>query len=111
MDVSCPQCGNPKLDVDAQNSIVYCSKCGFAVRVDPQTGNVTPISEGSAGPAPVQQAYPSGGGNKSILGMDPLTFFLLFSAILVFLMFANIFGLEYVFIGEIVLFLVYWYNH
>jgi len=79
-EVSCPQCGNPNLDVDAQNNVVYCKNCGFAVRVDPQTGNVTPLSPGGggggmgAGPAP---AAPSGGGmstHKTVLGMEPFVF-------------------------------------
>jgi len=111
MDVSCPQCGNPNLDVDAQNNVVYCKKCGFAVSVDPQTGNVTPISEGGA-PAQAsqpQQSYSEG--SHSILGMEPLTFFLFFLALLAILMFAGVIALEHVFIGGIVVFLIYWYNH
>jgi len=112
MDVSCPQCGNPNLDVDAQNNVVYCRKCGFAVSVDPQTGNVTPISEGGAPmqAAPAQQP-PYSGGEHSILGMEPLTFFLFFLALLAILMFAGVIALEHVFIGGIVVFLIYWYNH
>ncbi len=110
MDVSCPQCGNPNLDVDAQNNVVYCKKCGFAVRVDPQTQEVTPISEGGA----MQASQPSAsysGGEKSILGMEPLTFFLIFLVLLAILMFAGVIALEHVFIGSIVIFLIYWYNH
>jgi ribosomal protein S27E len=113
MDVSCPQCGNPNLDVDAQNNVVFCKKCGFAVKVDPQTGNVTPISEGgAAAPAESAQSQPSysGGESPSIIGMDPLTFFLLFSAILMLLLFMGL-DLSYVFLAEIVLFLIYWYKH
>ena len=73
--VACPQCGNPNLDVDAENSVVYCKNCGFAVRVDPQTGNVTPLTDNAGGPSPAQpQAY--SGGSKSILGFDPTTFLL-----------------------------------
>ena len=65
MDVSCPQCGNPNLDVDAQNNVVFCKKCGFAVKVDPQTGNVTPISEGgAAAPAESAQSQPSYSGGR-----------------------------------------------
>ena len=111
MDVSCPQCGNPNLDVDAQNNIVYCKKCGFAVRVDPQTGNVTPISDGGA---PMQSEQPQAAyssGDKSIVGMEPLTFFLFFTALLAILMFAGAIAIEHVFIGAIVVFLIYWYNH
>jgi hypothetical protein len=108
MDVSCPQCGNPNLDVDAQNNVVYCRKCGFAVRVDPQTQEVTPISEG-AGPQGASAAY--SGADKTILGMEPLTFFLFFLALLAILMFAGAIAFEHLFLGSIVLFLVYWYNH
>ncbi len=87
MDVACPQCGNPNLDVDAQNNVVYCRKCGFAVQVDPATGNVTPLSGGAPGGAPAggggmmagggamagaPAAYASGG--KNILGLEPFTF-------------------------------------
>ena len=79
MDVSCPQCGNPQLDVDAENSVVYCKNCGFAVKVDPQTGQATPISAGSGGGgAPVGGGgAPMVGGQTLIMGTEPLTFFLL----------------------------------
>lgn len=93
-DVSCPQCGNPQLDVDAENSVVYCKNCGFAVRVDPQTGEAVPISGGAgggggaggygggAGGPPgyaTGQGAPAGGAGyapmqKSIFGTDPFTF-------------------------------------
>lgn len=70
-DLSCPQCGNPQLDVDAQNDVVFCRKCGFAVKVDPQTGEATPLSQG--GPT---QSAPAVYSNRSIFGTDPLTFLL-----------------------------------
>ncbi|MFH1056547.1 MAG: TFIIB-type zinc ribbon-containing protein [Candidatus Micrarchaeota archaeon] len=75
-EVSCPQCGNPNLDVDAQNNVVFCKKCGFAVRVDPQTGNVTPLSPGGA---QTPASAPMGGGagfaeHKTVLGMEPFVF-------------------------------------
>ncbi len=82
MDVSCPQCGNPQLDVDAENSVVYCRNCGFAVKVDPQTGQATPISMGGGGgggpPMAAGPAMGGGGfaGEKLILGTEPLTFLL-----------------------------------
>ena len=72
-DVSCPNCGNPQLDVDAQNSVVYCKNCGFAVRVDPQTGEATPISQGNpqggGGPMAAPAAYQSSG----FFGLDSTT--------------------------------------
>lgn len=89
-DVSCPQCGNPQLDVDAENSVVYCKNCGFAVKIDPQTGEATPLSGGAGGAggpameggAPPGYAPAGGGGyagaarQKNILGTDPFTFLL-----------------------------------
>jgi ribosomal protein S27E len=70
-ELTCPQCGNPNLDVDAENSVVFCRRCGFAVHVDPQTGDVTPLSQGGKpGGAPKVYAH------HSILGMDPLIFFM-----------------------------------
>ena len=72
-EVSCPQCGNPNLDVDAQNSVVYCRKCGFAVKVDPQSGEVTPLQQGGAPGGAQATVYR---GNKVLGMMDPLTFFL-----------------------------------
>ena len=96
-DVSCPQCGNPQLDVDAENSVVYCKNCGFAVRVDPQTGEAVPISQGSAGAGGQMEAAPQGygggapmqggysSGPKSIMGTDPFTFLLLATIILLIL--------------------------
>lgn len=94
-EISCPQCGNPNLDVDAQNNVVYCKNCGFAVQVDPQTGNVTPISQGGA---PQQQM---GGGaqggampsmHKTILGMEPFVF--LSVALLLVLLAALLFNFQ-----------------
>ncbi|MFH0922764.1 MAG: TFIIB-type zinc ribbon-containing protein [Candidatus Micrarchaeota archaeon] len=109
MDVACPQCGNPNLDVDAENSVVYCKKCGFAVRVDPQTGNVTPISQGGASAAPPAQYQQAGGMQESSLfGMDPLTFFMLGTAVLLLAIF--IFNLDLMLFGilEVLLFAAYW---
>ncbi len=134
MNVACPQCGNPNLDVDPQTNTVYCRQCGFAVAVDPQTGNVTPISGGPApaaagggfggAPAPAMGGYGGGGygpapagygggdyGQKTLLGMDPLTFFLAFSVVGGIAFTAGFLGIEYLFLLEIILFLVYWYNH
>src|SRR3989338_2748325 len=115
MDMACPQCGNPNLDVDAQNSVVYCKKCGFAVQVDPQTGNVTPLSQGGAsgggagpavGGAPMEaEAYQ--GGESTVLGMDKLTFFMLGLALLLFAVF--IFNLDIFWAGVGGVALLYFY--
>ena len=78
-DLACPQCGNPNLDVDEQNSVVYCKKCGFAVKVDPQTGEAVPISQGGQpgqGAAGAMVGGPAAYSDHSILGMDPLTFWM-----------------------------------
>jgi hypothetical protein len=84
-EVSCPQCGNTNLDVDAQNNVVYCKNCGFAVRVDPQTGNVTPISQGGAPASAPMASSPQGMPmHKVIFGMEPFVF-LAISLLLVFL--------------------------
>lgn len=98
MDVACPQCGNPNLDVDAQNSVVYCSKCGFSVKVDPQTGNVTPLSEGG-GQGSQAAAAPAvyEGGESTFLGMDKLTFFLLGLSLILFAVF--VFNVDIVWAG------------
>lgn len=88
-ELACPQCGNPNLDVDEQNSVVYCQKCGFAVKVDPQTGEAIPLSpggqtpQGGAAPAAVYS-------EKTIFGMDPLTFWMAGFAILLLLFFLSI---------------------
>ncbi|HLD75424.1 MAG TPA: TFIIB-type zinc ribbon-containing protein [Candidatus Norongarragalinales archaeon] len=87
--MACPQCGNPNLDVDAQNSVVFCKKCGFAVQVDPQTGNVTPLSQGSM-PATGQQMAPpeyAPQGEGNLFGMDKLTFFMAGLALILFAVF------------------------
>lgn len=107
MDVACPQCGNPNLDVDAQNNVVYCKKCGFAVQVDPATGNVTPLSQGPA-PGGAGGAMAGGGaamgggmqgaapaayaGGKTIFGMEPFTFSML--GVGVILLLAIIYNLD-----------------
>ncbi len=94
-EMACPQCGNPNLDVDEQNSVVYCQKCGFAVKVDPQTGQATPISQGQAqgGLAGAGAQMPMGGyggGERTIFGMDPLTFWLGGFALLLLLFFLGV---------------------
>ena len=110
-EVSCPNCGNPNLDVDAQNNVVYCSKCGFAVQVDPQSGNVTPITPGQ-GAGPVAAAPAGGGmavGHKTILGMEPFVF--LSVALLIVLILALVMNFEYMttLIAVVVVFLAYWF--
>lgn len=111
MNVSCPQCGNPNLDVDPQTNTVFCRQCGFAVQVDPNTGNVTPISNGQ--PSMVAQGAPSGAGSygkKTMLGMDALTFFLFFTAIITLMLFAQMIDITWMFLSEVVLFVIYWYG-
>lgn len=88
MDVACPQCGNPNLDVDPQNSVVYCKNCGFAVQVDPKTGEVQPLSQGSVPATGEAQAPPAYQDAGSMFGMDRLTFFMLGLAVILFAVFA-----------------------
>ncbi|MBI5229016.1 hypothetical protein HY991_02815 [Candidatus Micrarchaeota archaeon] len=86
-EVTCPQCGNPNLDVDAQNNVVYCRRCGFAVRVDPQSGEVTPLQQGGAPGGPQAAVYRE----HKVLGLaDPLTFFVGGFAVLALLLFLKI---------------------
>ncbi len=92
-ELACPQCGNPNLDVDEQNSIVSCKKCGFAVQVDPKTGEAIPLSQGAPQGRPGTFGVPSGAYAKSdngIFGIDPLTFWLGGVAILMLLYFLAI---------------------
>lgn len=96
-DVSCPQCGNAQLDVDAENSVVFCRNCGFAVKIDPQTGEATPLSQGGGGmeaggppgmaPGYAQAGAPAAYQSKSIFGTDPFTFFLGATIVLLILTF------------------------
>ncbi len=104
--VACPQCGNPNLDVDAQNNVVYCKKCGFAVQVDPATGNVTPISEGGAGAQPPAE-YAGAPSGKTILGTDPLTFYLICFALLALVFFIG--AIEIDTLGVLVILLTIYY--
>jgi len=107
MEVACPQCGNPNLDVDEGSSVVYCKKCGFAVRVDPQTGNVTPLNEGGAGAGPqMPEAY----GQRSIFGMDPTTFFLGSTAVLLLLSFMAVLNMTTFILLESIIVIIWWYN-
>lgn len=108
MEVACPQCGNPNLDVDEANSVVYCRKCGFAVKVDPQTGNVTPLGEGGAGGA---GAMPEAYDRPSILGTDPLTFFLGATAILLLLSVMGRLDMTIFMVLESIVVIIWWYNH
>ncbi|OIO27975.1 hypothetical protein COX86_03690 [Candidatus Micrarchaeota archaeon CG_4_10_14_0_2_um_filter_60_11] len=108
MDIPCPQCGNPNLQVDEANSVVYCQKCGFAVKVDPKTGQVTPLSQGG-GKAP-GAAPPAVYRKKEIFGMDGLTFFMLGTAVALLLAFVANLDLTLLAGIEGVLFLLYWFN-
>lgn len=105
MDVSCPQCGNPNLDVDAPNSVVFCKNCGFAVRVNPETGDVQPLAPGGT-PGAVPEPYQ----HKTILGTDPLTFFLGGTAIFLLLAVLNIFTFSWFIVVEVLLIVYWWYN-
>jgi hypothetical protein len=106
MDVACPQCGNPNLDVDAQNSVVFCKKCGFAVRVDPQTGDVQPLAPGGGGPAEAPAAY----AEKTILGTDPITFLLGGTAALLLLTIMQFIAFSWFVIAEALLVIFWWYR-
>jgi hypothetical protein len=107
MEVACPQCGNPNLDVDEANSVVYCKKCGFAVKVDPQSGNVTPLSDGGGGgAAPMPASY----GQRTILGTDPLTFFLGITAVLLLLSFMTVLNMTAFLLFESIVLIIWWYN-
>lgn len=93
-ELACPQCGNPNLDVDEQNSVVYCKKCGFAVQVDPKTGEAVPISQGGAPggamPGAPMAGAPAAYNDHSIFGMDPLTFWMGGFAIILLLFFLRV---------------------
>jgi len=117
-EISCPNCGNPNLDVDAQNNVVYCKNCGFAVQVDPQSGNVTPINPGQ-GASPTGAAPGGGGlpmpsagggmGHKTILGMEPFVF--LSIGVLVALLAGLVLNFQMVNVLIIIalVFLAYWF--
>ncbi|MBI3587724.1 hypothetical protein HY995_05610 [Candidatus Micrarchaeota archaeon] len=122
MDVSCPQCGNPQLDVDAENSVVYCKNCGFAVKVDPQTGQATPISMGNGPAGGGMQSGPAmGGGGEmaggpamgggysggTVFGFDPTTFLL--GGVLLSLVAVLAMGLDIVFAVALILLVLYFY--
>ena len=91
MDVSCPNCGNPNLDVDAENSVVYCKKCGFAVRVDPTTGETQMINQGGGGGgkggggAAAAAGAPAAYSEHTIVGMEPFTFWIIGTVVLLLL--------------------------
>lgn len=111
-ELACPQCGNPNLDVDEQNSVVYCKNCGFAVKVDPQTGEAVPISQGGeakGGAAGTMGGAPAVYAERSIFGMDPLTFWLLGFVVLLALFFFQIIrDLTILFVLVLVLTGVWW---
>ena len=109
-DLACPQCGNPNLDVDEQNSVVYCQKCGFAVKVDPKTGEAVPISQGGQPQGLAEAGQPIAAYNDhSILSMDPLTFWMGGFAILLLLFFLGVLR-DLTILGALVLILtvVWW---
>lgn len=109
---SCPNCGKNNLEIDAQNSVVYCKNCGFAAQVNPQTGEVTTLNPGSQGGGEAPAAYASSGSpveSKSIFGFDPLIFFLLGVTLVLSLMAIGIISdpvIGFLFIGTIVV--IWW---
>jgi len=112
-EYSCPACGASALDVDAENSVVYCKNCGFAARVDPQTGQSEVINPGGGqGGAAPQSQYARGGGapavyHKTIFGVDPSTFLL--GGTLIFLILTYLLHLDFfLFIILEVLLFFYW---
>lgn len=112
-EMACPTCGNPQLDVDEQNSVVFCKRCGFAVQVDPQTGQTNTLNPGNAGgaaPAGVEaQGAPAAYSSGSIFGMDPLTFWMLGAAALLVLYFVQIIkDITTLFILAIILTIFWW---
>ena len=107
-DVSCPNCGNPQLDVDAQNSVVYCRNCGFAVKVDPQTGEAVPISQGNAPSAGGAVAAPAVYQQRSFLGTDSTTA-LLGGTVALVMLYYLFFPTEFLLLIVLwVLFFAYW---
>ncbi len=112
-EVSCPQCGNPNLDVDAANNVVYCKNCGFAVRVDPQTGNVTPLSPGGGGGGMGGGMAPSSAAgapmHKNVFGMEPFVFLMV--GFLLVLLGSILFGAQSTttIIGLVIVLLLFWF--
>lgn len=110
-EMACPTCGNPQLDVDEQNSVVFCKRCGFAVQVDPQTGQTTTLNAGNAGggAGPAEGGAPAAYSSGSIFGMDPLTFWMLGAAALLVLYFVQIIrDLTTLFVLAIILTIFWW---
>jgi len=108
MDVACPNCGNPHLDVDAENSVVYCKKCGFAVRVDPNTGETTPLNPG-AQPGSAAGAPEVYAGGNTIFGMEPFMFWMVGTAVLLFLTLLAVIPDLLWFLGLEVLLTLFWW--
>ena len=107
--MACPTCGNPQLDVDEQNSVVFCKRCGFAVQVDPQTGQTTTLSQGGQGGGAPAGGPPAAYSGGSIFGMDPLTFWMLGAAALLVLYFLQIIrDISILFILATILTLYWW---
>jgi hypothetical protein len=97
----CPKCGG-ELSVDQVNSVVYCKKCGWAAQINPETGETTVLSEGGGRPP---AAY---GHEGQILGFDPLTFWLIVTALVFLFVFMNVLNLTYGVLIEAVV-TVYWW--
>lgn len=120
MDVACPNCGNPNLDVDNANSVVYCKKCGFAVRVDPSTGETQVLNQGggggggapAAGGAPAEMGGGAMSGGRTILGMDPFMFWAVGTVVLLLLTLMQIIPDMTIFaVAEIILTLLWITKH
>lgn len=98
----CPACGSD-LSVDQVNSVVYCKNCGFAARVDPETGETTVLNQGGGRPP---AAY--GGHENQILGFEPITFWLIATTLIFLFIFMNVLNLTYGVLIEAIVTIYWW---
>jgi len=107
-ELSCPQCGNPNLDVDSENNVVFCRKCGFAVQVDPTTGDVKPLQSGG----PQAQAPAVYRAKNTVFGLDSFTFFMGATALLLLLVILGVFrDLTWYVALQLIVTGVWWFRH
>jgi hypothetical protein len=83
--------------------VVYCKNCGFAARVDPETGETTVLNPGGGRPPAVY-----GGRENQIFGFEPITFWLMATAVVFLFIFMNILNLTYGVLIEAIV-TVYWW--
>ncbi len=97
----CPTCGS-ELSFDQVNSVAYCKNCGWAAQINPETGEMNVLNQGGGRPPAVY------GNENQIFGFEPITFWLMATAVIFLFIFMNILNLTWGILLEAVATIYWW---